>query len=158
MLDEIDPGADVAGLVRRAAEGNDAFMNGDMARWLSLTPHGPDFCLMSPFGGWTADGFDASPERMASMAAYFTQATTDLEVISSHTSRDMIVLAVLERQHGVVGGLPAQDWSLRVTLVFSRDGEGWQLVHRHADPLVGRITLNQLSLVARCAVPGGESD
>ena len=35
MLDEIDLGAEVDSLVRRASDGNDAFMNGDMARWLA---------------------------------------------------------------------------------------------------------------------------
>ncbi len=157
MLDEIDLAAEVDGLVRRAAEGNDAFMNGDMTRWLALTPHCPDFSIMSPFGAWTANGFDASPEHLAAMAANFTEATTELEVISSHASPEMIVLAVVERQRGVVGGLPEQDWSLRVTLVFRRVGAAWQLVHRHADPLVGPITLGQLSMIARGTVPGGES-
>ena len=112
---------------------------------------------MSPFGAWTVGGLDASPAQLADMAAYFTQASTALEVISSHATPDMIVLAVVERQRGVVGGRPAQDWSLRVTLVFCRDGAMWRLVHRHADPLVGRITLGQLSLMARGKVPGGES-
>jgi hypothetical protein len=35
----------VAQLVARAAESNDAFMNGDMDRWLALTPHSNDFSL-----------------------------------------------------------------------------------------------------------------
>jgi ketosteroid isomerase-like protein len=82
------------------------------------------------------------------MAGYFTSATTSLEVISTHASADMIVLVVVERQHGVVGGLPPQDWSLRVTLVFRRNGAAWELVHRHADPLVRRITLARLAGLA----------
>jgi ketosteroid isomerase-like protein len=155
MAPEAASSAVIADLVRRATEGNDAFMNGDMNRWLSLTPHSPDFSLISPFGGWTAVGFDASPERLASMARYFTSATTSLEVIATHGTADMVVLAVVERQHGVVGGLPPQDWSLRVTLVYRRDGDDWMLVHRHADPLVKGISLDQLSIIARDKVGGG---
>jgi ketosteroid isomerase-like protein len=155
MLAQDTSSADIAELIRRTAEANDAFMNGDMDGWLALTPHAPDFSLVSPFGAWTAGGFDASPERLAAMANYFTSATTSLEVIATHASADMIVLAVVERQHGVVGGLPPQEWSLRVTLVYRREGSEWVLVHRHADPLVQRITLDQLSVIVRGEVAGG---
>jgi hypothetical protein len=33
--------------------------------------------------------------------------------------------------------------SLRVTQVYRRDGSNWQVVHRHADPLVHGIDLEQ---------------
>jgi ketosteroid isomerase-like protein len=135
-------------LARRAADGNAAFTNGDMQRWLALTPHSADYSLMSPFGGWSNKGFDSSPERLDAMARYFQSGTTDLEVIATHTSPDMIVLAVVERQRAVVGHLPEQDWSLRVTLVYLRNGSDWELVHRHADPLVRTITLEALSAIA----------
>jgi ketosteroid isomerase-like protein len=82
------------------------------------------------------------------MAGYFTSATTSLEVISTYASSDMIVLVVVERQHGVVGGLAPQDWSLRVTLVYRRNGDVWEMVHRHADPLVQPITLDRLAGLA----------
>jgi hypothetical protein len=48
-----------------------------------------------------------------------------------------------------VGGLPEQDWSLRVTEVYRKAGSEWQLVHRHADPLVRRIALKQAAALAR---------
>ena len=48
-----------------------------------------------------------------------------------------------------VGGLPAQDWPLRVTLVYRRDGDEWRLAHRHADPLAAGISLEQAAAFAR---------
>jgi ketosteroid isomerase-like protein len=61
----------------------------------------------------------------------------------------MVVLVMIERQRGEVGGLPDQDWSLRVTQVYRRDGSEWRLVHRHADPLVNNIGLEQAAAIAR---------
>ena len=56
---------------------------------------------------------------------------------------------MIERQHGQVGGLPDQDWSLRVNHVYHRGDAHWQLVHRHADPLVRQIELEGLATLAR---------
>jgi hypothetical protein len=50
---------------------------------------------------------------------------------------------------GDVGGLPDQDWSLRVTQVYRREGSEWRLVHRHADPLVKGISVEQAAAIAR---------
>ncbi len=146
--------AEIADLVRRATQGNDAFMNGKMDQWLALTPHSPDYSLMSPFGGWSTNGFNASPERLAAMSRHFASAKTELELVATHATADMVVLAVVERQYGVVGDLPAQDWSLRVTLVYQRRGKDWHLVHRHADPLVKSIALDEIATLA--GAPAGE--
>ena len=56
---------------------------------------------------------------------------------------------MVERQAGQVGDLPPQDWSLRVTLAFRREGDEWRLVHRHADALVHPIDWSTLSALAR---------
>ena len=39
----------------------------------------------------------------------------DFELEQQYASGDLAVLVGVERQHGAVGGLPDQDWSLRVT-------------------------------------------
>jgi ketosteroid isomerase-like protein len=59
------------------------------------------------------------------------------------------VIVGVERQRGVISGLPEQDWSLRVTWVFRRTESGWELAHRHADPLVQPISPEQLVALAR---------
>ncbi len=72
-----------------------------------------------------------------------------MELVESYASGDLVVLVVIERQHGQVGGLPDQDWSLRVTWVFRREGSAWRLVHWHADPLVHAISFEHLAALAR---------
>jgi ketosteroid isomerase-like protein len=139
---------ELAELVQRTADSAAAIIRGDMTTYAELVPHADDFTLMAPFGGDLRRGFDDSPQALEEMARYFQGGEADLEVQASYTSGDLVVLAVVERQHGIVGGTPDQDWSLRVTLVWRRVGSGWELVHRHADALVHPISQEQLSALA----------
>jgi ketosteroid isomerase-like protein len=139
----------VADLIERTAEAAKAYISGDMRTYFTLIRHSDDFVLMSPFGGEPQRGVDTSPESLEARERYFRNGEAELEVVHTYTSGDMVVLVAIERQHGEVGGLPAQDWSLRVTLVFRRDESGWRQVHRHADALVHGIDLDQLAVLAR---------
>jgi ketosteroid isomerase-like protein len=139
----------LAGLIKAAAEKNAAFMRGDMQRWSSLTRIAPDFTLMQPFGGPPSHGFDTSPKRLAELAQYFQNGQTELEVAQTYAGEGLVVLVMIERQSAEVGGLPKQDWSLRVTEVYRKSGTQWQLAHRHADPLVRRITLQHAAVLCR---------
>jgi len=143
------PDQDVAALVHRSADANKALVRGDIDGYLALIQHSKDYTLMNPFGGAPTRGFVDSPERRAAMATFFEHGTLDQEVVATHASGDLVVLVTVERVRAEVGGLPEQDWSLRVTQVFRLDGSGWQLVHRHADPLVKGITLEQAAALAR---------
>ena len=143
------PDQDVAALLRRSAGANKALVRGDIDGYLALIEHSKDFTLMNPFGGAPTHSFVDSPERRAAMAKFFEDGTLDQEVVGTQASGDLVVLVAVERVRAEVGGLPEQDWSLRVTQVFRRDGSGWQLVHRHADPLVKAITLEQAAALAR---------
>lgn len=142
-------GDEVTQLIERAAEKNAAFMRGDMDRWFSLARPSPDFTLMQPFGGEASHGFDASPSRLSELARFFRNGKTSLEVAKTYASGQFIILVMVERQQAEVGGLPNQDWSLRVTEVYRNGGSEWKLVHRHADPLVRRIDLQQAATLAR---------
>jgi hypothetical protein len=148
-VDPVSANDAVAMLVARAAAKNAAFMRGDMARWLELVRLAPDFTLMQPFGGPASHGFDTSPARMAQRARYFQNGKTAIDLAQSYATPDMIVLVMIERQTAEVGGLPEQDWSLRVTEVYRLEETEWVLAHRHADPLVRPISLNQAARIAQ---------
>ena len=126
---------DLVALIELASEATSAFIGGDMHRYFALIEHADDYTLMSPTGGEVA-GSDISERRINEMARFFRSGEGTLDVIQTYASGDLAVLVAVERQSGVVGDYPAQDWSLRVTLVFRREGSKWQLAHRHADALV----------------------
>ena len=141
--------SDIAGLIQRTADANAALLCGDIGGYLTLIKHAEDFTLMTPFGGAPTRGFDPSPEHLAALARFFKSGEATLEVVQTYASGNMVVLAIIERQRAEVGDLPEQDWSLRVTLVYRRDGSEWQLVHRHADPIVKSISVEQAAAIAR---------
>jgi ketosteroid isomerase-like protein len=140
---------DVADLVERTAAAATALIHGDIRSYVELVRHADDFTLMPPSGGEPRRGFDGSEDAVAALARFFQGGAAELELVQSYASGDIAVLVVIERQHGVIGGLPEQDWSLRVTLVFRREGSAWRLVHRHADPLVHPIPQELLAALAR---------
>jgi ketosteroid isomerase-like protein len=141
---------DLAQLIRDTKEAAVTYIRGEIRRSLDLLPHASDYSLMPPYGGETMHGYNPTPEQIETTTRFFEgpgEAEFDIEAI--YTSGALAVLVGIERQHGVVGGFPEQDWSLRVTLVFRHAGEGWEMVHRHADPLVHGITFEQVAGLAR---------
>jgi ketosteroid isomerase-like protein len=141
---------ELAELVSRTEEATAAFMRGDMDRYLALTPHASGFTLMNPFGG-APKRYEDRSESLRAAADYFKAGEAKLEVAETHVWGDTVVLVMIERQHGEVGGLPDQDWPLRVTQVYRREGSDWLVVHRHADPLVTTIDLDSAAALARRA-------
>lgn len=139
-------------LVQLSADANAALMRGDGKRYFELVACSQDFTLMSPFGGKPSHGA-YTPERMAEIGRFFRRGTLEQELVQAYGSKDMVVLATIERAHVEVGGRPAQDWALRVTQVYRREGQAWRLAHRHADPLAPGISLEQAAALARGANP-----
>ena len=140
--------AEVAALVRTTEEATTAFLRGDMARYLEITSHLPGFTLFNPFGG-EVSRYEDRRESLTAAAGFFRGGEARIDLVDAHASGDLLVLVMVERQHGEVGGLPDQDWSLRVTQVYRRDRGEWRLVHRHADPLLRNIGLERASELAR---------
>lgn len=133
---------ELAALIARTEDAADAYVRGDVDAYLARIHHAPGYTLMNPLGGAPV-AYENRAESVRASAGSFTGGEARLEVAHAHRWGDTVVLAMIERQHAQVGGLPDHDCSLRVTLVFRREGESWRLVHRHADPLVHPIDLAQ---------------
>jgi ketosteroid isomerase-like protein len=149
MADERVSDADLDHLIERVRESTSAFIGGDMRRYFALVNHAEDFTLMPPTGGPTVHGQEVSDEILDEMERFFRGGEATVEIEQTYTSGDLAVVVVVERQRGVVGDYQEQDWSLRVTLVFRREGSDWRLAHRHADALVHPISFDLLSELAR---------
>ena len=140
---------DLRELLERVREATRTLMQGDVRRYFALVNEAPDFSLMPPTGGPTRHGVDTSTATVDALQAFFPGGGDgDLDVEQQYASGDLAVLVGVERQHGPIGGLPAQEWPLRVTLVFRHEESGWRLVHRHADALVHPISMELLSRLA----------
>lgn len=144
-----DPGSDIDELVATMDEAVGAYIRGDIRHYLSLFDHPDDYSLMPPYGGETVQGYSPSEEAIEETSRFFVTGEGHLELQHTYTSGDLVVLVAVERQHGEIGDFPHQDLSLRVTLVFRRAGDRWELVHRHADPLVHQIPMSHLAELAR---------
>ena len=134
---------DVQTVIAQAAEAHEHLMRGDIAAYRRALQTAPDFILMDPFGG-IPTGNPKSNEQWARIGRYFKDGRdARFQPVATYRSGDMIVLVANELAHVAVGSLPAQDWSLRVTLVFRQDQDRWILLHRHADPLTRGISLEE---------------
>lgn len=136
-------------LIARWSEAARVILNGDLRTYAGLAKHSSEYLLMPPNGGDPRRGFDGSDEAAAWWAQTFRDGQADVEVFGTYASGDLAVLVAVERQQGTVGELPSQDWSLRITLVFRREGGEWRLLHRHADPLTRPISPELMAAIAR---------
>ena len=147
-MDSTSTNEDLSEFVRRTEEAADAWVRGDMNRYLDLVHHAAGFTLLAPNGGPVTRHEDRAAE-FSGWTSPFADGEARLEHVETHAWADTVVLAMIERQHGRIGDQPDQNLSSRVTHVYRRDGSDWLLVHRHADPLVGSLQPDQLTDLLR---------
>jgi ketosteroid isomerase-like protein len=140
---------DLAVLLQLHWDANAALMAGDARKFFEMLRPADDFTIMDPFGGAPSHGFDASPEGLEGLGRFFRAGTMEVELVATYAAGDLAVLAVIERAEVEAGGLPLQPWALRVTVAYRREESGWRLVHRHADPLRGGVSVAESAALAR---------
>ncbi|MEV4346326.1 hypothetical protein AB0J83_17805 [Actinoplanes sp. NPDC049596] len=97
---------DLAPLIDRVSEAARCLIRGDARGYMDLLPHAEDYTLMSPYGGEVDHDSVLTDEVVASIADWFRGGEVETEVVAAHQSDGLAVLVVVERQHGIVGGLP----------------------------------------------------
>jgi ketosteroid isomerase-like protein len=143
--------AAVRQLVQNSHEGHAALMRGDLDGYRARISYSEDFSFFGPFGGDASRVDSFTDERMQAMANFFANGVHESHLVEVYDSPELVVLVLVERSTVEVGTVPRQDWWLRVTLVYKRDGDRWQLAHRHADPLRVGISLEQAAELSRRA-------
>lgn len=115
----------------------------------------PDMTLIGPFGGpaRTSGAEGAQGQRRANAA--FKGGTGRCELVRAYREGDLVVLVLNEFNEVLFEGRDEPHrWNLRTTQVFRREGDRWIRLHRHADPLDQRRTLDQtLALIDAPAIP-----
>ena len=104
----MSPTRKLAQLIERNRQAAAALINGDIRGYLTHVTHADDYPSMPPTGGEARRGFDDSEEGVISaLERYFRGGEADVEVVATYASGDLVVLVVVERQHGQVGGAPS---------------------------------------------------
>lgn len=103
----------------------------------------PDTTIFGPFGGEPGGGGPELAARQKRNNASFRGGSGRCEVLRSIVADGLVVLVMIERnQVTFEGRAEPHDWTLRTTQVFRRDGSRWIRLHRHADPLLSRRSLD----------------
>jgi ketosteroid isomerase-like protein len=105
-----------------------------------------DATLANPFGP-PCRGRDAIESASRQAAENFMEGgilrfqsvTTRFDEVVRYGTRDLGYVVQLERHEGtLVARQEAGVVELRVTMIFRREGNGWRVVHRHADPITAQ--------------------
>lgn len=103
-----------------------------------------DVVLANPFGPPLRGPIEV--ERATEQAAaLFRDGTCGYEEISRYVTAELGYIHELERAEAKVGG--SEEFSavsLRVTMIYRREGETWKIVHRHADPITAQRALDSI--------------
>jgi len=103
-----------------------------------------DMSIFGPFGGVPGSGGPDLHARQKLINASFRGGSGQCEVVRSIAADDLLVLVMIERNRVTFEGRSEpREWALRTTQVFRRDGDRWVRLHRHADPLLRRRSLDE---------------
>jgi uncharacterized protein (TIGR02246 family) len=137
---------DVDALIEAYHQALGAFLNGDPEPVAKLYSGREDVTLSNPLGPPRL-GRAAVETALAEASANFQNGTVRFEPVSKYVTADLAYLVQLERYEMTLRGSedPTRiSQSLRVTMVFRREGDEWKVSHRHADTVTTPRSLSSI--------------
>jgi ketosteroid isomerase-like protein len=127
---------DVDQLIERYQRGLGDFMKGNPEPVKELFSHKEDVTLANPLGP-PAHGWDEVGATIEHAASHFRDGRlVGVEIVEKHVTPEFAYTLWLEHAEGKVGGREdIAPSTLRVTMIYRPEEEGWKVVHRHADPI-----------------------
>jgi len=114
-------------------------INGDPDGYKAMYSDGDDVTLANPFGGVARGRIEVEKRLEAAAANYRDGEIVGYETVAKLVTPELAYLVEVERYSAKVGGSEeVSALGLRVTTVFRPEAGAWKVVHRHADPAVGR--------------------
>jgi hypothetical protein len=120
------------------------FQKGNPQPYKDLCSHADDVTIFGGFGGFEKGWAQQVEKRYDWASARFSSDNDQhqqIETISLVETAQMAYSVEIERSQARVGNSgEVRPLALRVTTIFRLESEEWKLVHRHADPLVERVS------------------
>jgi ketosteroid isomerase-like protein len=111
------------------------FVKGDPSHIADLFSRRDDVTLANPLGPPRLGRVDVE-KAIAEASAHFTDGSVRCEEVSRYSTPELGYVVQIERAElQLTGQDDMRPSSLRVTMIFRREGNAWRVVHRHADPI-----------------------
>ena len=112
------------------------FLQGNHAATAAHFSTKDDVTLANPLG-LPVRSFPAVAQAAAAAASQLSGGSMlGVEEVSRYSTADLGYVVQIERaQARLAGSQEVSRISLRVTMIFRREDDGWKVVHRHADPI-----------------------
>lgn len=112
------------------------YLRGDPGPVMSCFSDRDDVTLANPLGQTRRGAADVHEVAAAGAANFVGGSVRSIEEVSRYSTADLGYVVQIERSQARVSGSEDVSMiSLRVTMVFRREGDTWNVVHRHADPI-----------------------
>ncbi len=130
------PFATLDAALEEAGRALTAIVNGDPSVYLGLFADREEISLGNPFGPFGCGRAAVSKNLANAATKYRNGEVLGVERLATYASGDIACFVEVEHLRAeLVGADVTAEARARVTTVYERRVDGWNLVHRHADPI-----------------------